>query len=97
MGAPNFGSPALAPIEPVSRGRLQSTAIALVAGFMLGVFGAFLFDYIGMDSSPLAMWGQLVHVGQGASALTVPARQKTDAAPTAEPAPEAPPEDDKEA
>jgi len=95
-----FASPALPPSKPVSRGRLQSTALAMVVGFMLGVGGAFLFDYIGMDSSPQVLWGQLVHVGQGSSTLTVPTRQKTDAAPAEDttdaptaPTPEAPPED----
>ena len=100
-----FASPALPRRQPVSRGRLQATAIAMVAGFILGVFGAFLFDYVGMDNSPLALWRQLVQGGQGASTLRLPTRQKTSATPTDDavdvattsPEPEAPPEDGKEA
>jgi len=92
-----FASPALPQRKPVSSGRLQSTALAMVVGFMLGVFGAFLFDYLGMDSPLQLRRGMKMQDGQGASAPPPPTRQTTDAAPTTEPAPEAPPEDDKEA
>ena len=100
-----FASPALPRRQPVSRGRLQPMAIAMVAGFMLGVFGAFLFDYIGMDSPLQLRRREKVQGGQNVAALVLPARRPADAAPTDDavaaastlPEPEAPPEDDKDA
>lgn len=59
-----FASPALAPRKPTGLGTLMMTAVGMVAGFMLGVFGAFLFDYIGMESTPYYMWQQLRRIGQ---------------------------------
>jgi hypothetical protein len=59
-----FASRALAPRTPTGPGKLMMTAIGLAVGFMLGVFGAFLFDYIGMESTPYYMWQQVRRVGQ---------------------------------
>ena len=43
-----FASQALPPRKPVSPRKLLNTAVGLALGLMLGVFGAFLFDYVGM-------------------------------------------------
>jgi len=82
-----FASPALPQRKPVSSGRLQSTALAMVVGFMLGVGFAFLFDYLGMDSPLQLRRGMKMQGGQNVAAMVLPARQAADAAP----------EDDKEA
>jgi uncharacterized protein involved in exopolysaccharide biosynthesis len=47
-----FASQALPPRDPVSPKKLMNTAVGLALGLMLGVFGAFLFDYIGIESDP---------------------------------------------
>jgi uncharacterized protein involved in exopolysaccharide biosynthesis len=98
-----FASPALAPRNPVGQGRLMVTAIGMALGFMMGVFGAFLFDYIGMESTPRYVWQQVVAIGRGDVALfSGPPRHyeapvdeggDADAAPTDE----APPGDDADA
>jgi hypothetical protein len=59
-----FASLALAPRKPIGPGRTMVMAVGMAAGLMLGVFGAFLFDYIGMESTPSYVWGQLVYIGQ---------------------------------
>ena len=55
-----FASQALPPRKPVSPKKLQNTAIGLALGLMLGVFGAFLFDYIGIESHPRRLWAQML-------------------------------------
>jgi uncharacterized protein involved in exopolysaccharide biosynthesis len=55
-----FASQALPPRKPVSPNKLVNTAVGLALGLMLGVFGAFLFDYIGMKSNPRSWWGRTV-------------------------------------
>ncbi len=47
-----FASPAVPSLEPVSPNKLMNTAVGLAAGGVLGVFCAYLFDYIGLDSNP---------------------------------------------
>lgn len=47
-----FASPALPPRSPVGPKKMMNAAIGLALGGMLGVFGAFLFDYIGVESDP---------------------------------------------
>lgn len=47
-----FASPAVPPLNPVSPSKMMNTAVGLAAGGMLGVFCAYLFNYIGMDSHP---------------------------------------------
>ncbi|HNT74776.1 MAG TPA: GNVR domain-containing protein [Anaerolineae bacterium] len=59
-----FASPALPPRNPTGPGKLLMTAVGMAVGFMLGVFGAFLFDYVGMESTPYYMWQQLRRIGQ---------------------------------
>ncbi|MGC9396965.1 MAG: GumC family protein [Anaerolineae bacterium] len=54
-----FASPAVPPREPVSSGKLTNTAIGLAVGLMGGVFGAFLFSYIGLEGRPRDLWAQL--------------------------------------
>lgn len=90
-----FASTALPPRRPVSRGRMTTTALSMVVGAMLGVFGAFLFNYIGLDSSPQLLWGQLVTAGQGAAVLVLPGRGPQAAPDVADDeAEDAPPEDE---
>jgi uncharacterized protein involved in exopolysaccharide biosynthesis len=55
-----FASQALPPRGPVSPKKSMNTAVGLALGLMLGVFGAFLFDYIGIESNPLRWWGRTV-------------------------------------
>jgi uncharacterized protein involved in exopolysaccharide biosynthesis len=55
-----FASQALPPRKPVSPKKMMNAAVGLALGLMLGVFGAFLFDYIGMESSPRSLWKQVV-------------------------------------
>ncbi|MCP4541863.1 MAG: hypothetical protein GY832_32435 [Chloroflexi bacterium] len=43
-----FASLALPPRNPTSPRKLMNTAVGLALGLMLGVFGAFLFDYVGV-------------------------------------------------
>jgi uncharacterized protein involved in exopolysaccharide biosynthesis len=43
-----FASQALPPRRPVSPKKMMNAAVGLAVGAMLGVFGAFLFDYIGI-------------------------------------------------
>ncbi len=58
-----FASPALPPRSPTGPSNTMVLAVGAAAGLMLGVFGAFLFDYIGMESTPRYVWGQVVQVG----------------------------------
>jgi len=78
-----FASPALAPRQPVGPGRLMVTAVGMAAGLMLGVFGAFLFDYIGMQSTPRYVWGQIAQIGHGVAGA-VGRRSPGEAAPASE-------------
>lgn len=55
-----FASPALPPAEPASPKRMLNTAVGLALGLMMGVFGAFLFDYLGMESKPRQFWKQVM-------------------------------------
>ena len=50
---------------------------------MLGVFGAFLFDYIGMQSTPRYVWGQIAQIGHGVAGA-VGRRSPGEAAPASE-------------
>ncbi len=59
-----FASRALPPRTPTGPGKLMMAAVGMAVGFMLGVFGAFLFDYIGMESTPYYMWQQVRRIGQ---------------------------------
>jgi uncharacterized protein involved in exopolysaccharide biosynthesis len=43
-----FASLALPPSKPISPKKSMNAAIGLAIGAVLGVFGAFLFDYVGM-------------------------------------------------
>jgi len=63
-----FASPAVPPREPVSSGKLTNTAIGLAVGLIGGVFGAFLFSYIGLESRPRDLWAQLTKKQNQASA-----------------------------
>ncbi len=47
-----FASMAVPPRSPVSPQKMMNTAVGLAIGLMMGVFGAFLFDYIGVVSNP---------------------------------------------
>jgi len=47
-----FASTAVPPRSPVGPQKMMNTAIGLALGLMMGVFGAFLFDYIGVVSDP---------------------------------------------
>lgn len=47
-----FASPALPPRDPASPRKLMNTAVGLAVGLMLGVGGAFLFDYMRVESDP---------------------------------------------
>ena len=47
-----FASQAVPPREPIKPKKMMTTAVALSLGGMLGVFAAFLFDYIGLESDP---------------------------------------------
>ncbi|MFP4394981.1 MAG: GumC family protein [Anaerolineales bacterium] len=47
-----FASTAVPPRSPVGPRKMMNTAVGLAIGLMMGVFGAFLFDYIGMASDP---------------------------------------------
>ncbi|NBD35092.1 MAG: hypothetical protein GVY30_03720 [Chloroflexi bacterium] len=47
-----FASTAVPPRLPVEPQKMMNTAIGLALGLMMGVFGAFLFDYIGVASDP---------------------------------------------
>ena len=58
-----FAIQAVPPQEPVSPKKLTNTAIGLAVGLMGGVFGAFLFSYLGLESKPRALWRQLVKKG----------------------------------
>jgi uncharacterized protein involved in exopolysaccharide biosynthesis len=53
-----FASQALPPRSPVSPKRMMNTAVGLALGIMLGVFGAFLFDYVGIESNPRRWQGR---------------------------------------
>ena len=55
-----FAIQAVPPRVPVSPKTLTNTAVGLAAGLMIGVFGAFLFSYLGLESNPGALWRQLV-------------------------------------
>jgi hypothetical protein len=54
-----FASPALPPREPVSPRKMVNTAVGLALGLMLGVFGAFLLDYVEVESNPRRLWSQI--------------------------------------
>ncbi|MDY7079437.1 MAG: GNVR domain-containing protein [Chloroflexota bacterium] len=54
-----FASSALPPRSPVSPKKLMNTAVGLALGLMLGVFGAFLFDYLEVESNPRYLWSQI--------------------------------------
>jgi len=75
-----FASPALAPRKPIGQGRLMVTAVGMVLGLMLGVFGAFLFDYIGMESTPRYLWQQAVRIRRGEVSLFASASSAVDEA-----------------
>lgn len=47
-----FTSTAVPPRSPVGPGGVMNMAIGLAIGLMMGVFGAFLFDYIGVANDP---------------------------------------------
>ncbi len=55
-----FASQALPPRKPVSPKKLMNAAVGLALGLMLGVFGAFLFDYVGVESDPRSLWRQII-------------------------------------
>jgi uncharacterized protein involved in exopolysaccharide biosynthesis len=55
-----FASQALPPRDPVAPKKMMNTAVGLALGLMLGVFGAFLFDYIGIENNPRSLWGRIV-------------------------------------
>ncbi len=55
-----FASQALPPRKPVSPKKLMNAAVGLALGLMLGVFGAFLFDYVGVESNPRSLWRQII-------------------------------------
>jgi len=54
-----FASPALPPRKPASPKKLRNTAIGIAVGLMGGVVGAFLFNYLGLDSHPRVFWTQI--------------------------------------
>jgi hypothetical protein len=54
-----FASPALPPRKPVSPRKMMNTAVGLALGLMMGVFGAFLFDYVEVESDPRYLRGQI--------------------------------------
>jgi len=54
-----FASQALPPRNPVSPKKLINTAVGLALGLMLGVFGAFLFDYMELESNPRYLWRRI--------------------------------------
>ncbi len=47
-----FVSQALPPSTPAKPNKKMNTVIGLAVGGMLGVFGAFLFEYLGLDNDP---------------------------------------------
>jgi uncharacterized protein involved in exopolysaccharide biosynthesis len=55
-----FASQALPPRSPVSPNKLMNTAVGLALGLVLGVFGAFLFDYIGIEGNPRSWRGRTI-------------------------------------
>ncbi len=63
-----FASPALPPRKPVSPRKMLNTAVGLAVGLMGGVIGAFLFNYLGLDNHPRALWAQLTKKQTQASA-----------------------------
>ncbi|HOU15416.1 MAG TPA: GNVR domain-containing protein [Anaerolineae bacterium] len=54
-----FASPALPPRKPASPRKMLNTAVGIAIGLMGGVVAAFLFNYLGLDSHPRALWAQL--------------------------------------
>ena len=58
-----FAIQAVPPRKPVSPKKLTNTAIGLAVGLMGGIFGAFLFSYLGLESKPRALWRQLIKKG----------------------------------
>lgn len=54
-----FASPAVPPLKPVGPKKLMTTAIGLAIGLIGGVIGAFLFNYLGLESRPRDFWAQL--------------------------------------
>jgi capsular polysaccharide biosynthesis protein len=57
-----FASPALPPRRPVSPRKMMNTAVGLALGLMLSVFGAFLFDYIDVESNPRYLWSRITNL-----------------------------------
>lgn len=55
-----FAIQAAPPQKPVSPKTLVNTVTGLAIGLMSGVFGAFLFSYLGLESKPRALLRQLV-------------------------------------
>jgi uncharacterized protein involved in exopolysaccharide biosynthesis len=55
-----FASQALPPRRPVGPKKLTNTAVGSALGLLLGVCGAFLFDYIGLSSNPCRWRGRTV-------------------------------------
>lgn len=54
-----FASPAVPPRKPVSPRKMLNTAVGIAVGLLGGVVGAFLFNYLGLESQPRAFWAQL--------------------------------------
>lgn len=55
-----FAVQAFPPRRPVSPKKMVNTAIGLAVGVMGGVFGAFLFSYLGLESRPRLLWRQVL-------------------------------------
>lgn len=54
-----FAIQAVPPQKPVSPKKLTNTAVGLAVGLTVGVFGAFLFSYLGLESDPRVFLRQL--------------------------------------
>lgn len=57
-----FASQALPPRKPVSPKKLLNTAVGLAMGLMMGVFGAFIFDYMGVEDDTRYLLGQMINL-----------------------------------
>jgi len=53
-----FASQAVPPLEPAGPKKMMNTAIGLAVGLIGGVVCAFLFNYLGLESNPQALWLQ---------------------------------------